>query len=182
MFGIAPLASLQVTPIESACEYAEGRDNGDDHDDLCRHRTNSIWFIGAIKRDSSPPDFDLDQTECRKFTMAWNQGANFARAHICVRSIRLPSCRGILLKEPLSLSEALVRGGRDAVIWPIADCEEARNVRGGLSSTGPADRLRWSIHRTACCHSIASVHVLPLTGVGHGHCIFNDCQDNQTSA
>ena len=136
MFGIAPLASLQVTPIESACKYAEGRDNSDDHDDLCRHRTNSIWFIGAIKRDSSPPDFDLDQTECRKFTMAWNQGANFARAHICVRSIRLPSCRGILLKEPLSLSEALVCRGRDALIWPIADCEEARNVRGGLSSTG----------------------------------------------
>ena len=130
MFGIAPLASLQVTPIESACKYAEGRDNSDDHDDLCRHRTNSIWFIAAIKRNSSPPDFDLDQTECRKFTMAWNQGANFARAHICVRSIRLPSCRGILSKEPLSLSEALVRGGRDAVIWPIADCEEARNVRG----------------------------------------------------
>jgi hypothetical protein len=25
--------------------------------------------------------------------MAWNQGANFARADICVRSIRLRSCR-----------------------------------------------------------------------------------------
>jgi hypothetical protein len=65
--GIARLASLQVTPIESACKYAEGRDNSDDHDDLCRHRTNSIWFIGTIKRNSSPPGFDLDQTECRKF-------------------------------------------------------------------------------------------------------------------
>jgi hypothetical protein len=114
--------------------------------------------------------------------MAWNQGANFARAHICVRSIRLRSCRGILLKEPLSLSEALVRGGRDALIWPIADCEEARNVRGASVRPARPDRLRWSIHRTACCHSIASVHVLPLTGVGHGHCIFNDCQDTQTSA
>jgi hypothetical protein len=84
--GIARLAGLQVTPIESACKYAEGRDNSDDHDDLCRHRTNSIWFIGTIKRNSSPPGFDLDQTECRKFNaQPWRPAAPRLLAIVCHR-------------------------------------------------------------------------------------------------
>ena len=85
-FGIARLASLQVTPIESACKYAESRDNNDDHDGLCRHRTNSIWFIDAIKRNSLPPGFDLDQTECRKFnTQPWRSAASRLLAIVCHR-------------------------------------------------------------------------------------------------
>ena len=110
MFGIAPLASLQVTPIESACKYAESHDNNDDHDGLCQHRTNSIWFIDAIKRNSLPPGFDLDQTECRKFnTQPRRSAASRLLAIVCHRgtgrcqrqSIALATDWGSSTSQPL---------------------------------------------------------------------------------
>jgi hypothetical protein len=52
---------LQVAPIESGRECAEDRYDNGDHNDLCRHRTNSIWFIDASIAGSQVCGFDLDQ-------------------------------------------------------------------------------------------------------------------------
>ena len=61
-FGLlAEPPCLQVAPIESARECAEDRYDNGDHNDLCRHRTNSVWFIDASIAESQACSFDLDQ-------------------------------------------------------------------------------------------------------------------------
>src|SRR3954470_4688799 len=58
---LAEAPRLHVAPTESGREYAEDRYDNGDHNDLCRHRTNSVWFIDASIAESRACSFDLDQ-------------------------------------------------------------------------------------------------------------------------